>query len=219
MRHFADLGRLGAAVAALSERSDGDGASHSEERPALLARCGVPLEALATVRQVHGTVVVRAAPGERPEADGLITDAPGIVLGITVADCVPVFLWDPVRRAAGLLHAGRAGTRANIAAAGVEALREAYGSAPEEIVAVIGPSAGPCCYEVDEATAEDFQAGGLPAGGRLLDLWQANRRQLMAAGLKPERIAVDGYCTICGDAFHSYRAQGTAKRNLALLGA
>ena len=147
----------------------------------------------------------------------MITRAPGLPLTITAADCVPVFLFDPTTQTAGLVHAGRKGTLGNICRAAVQALRERYAVMPRNLHAVLGPSAGPCCYEVSVEVAAAFAEAGLPTRGRRLDLWAANRRQLTAAGIPPGNITLIPRCTICDGAFFSYRAQNTAKRNLALL--
>lgn len=220
MIRYLQLERLGAKTAGVSERIDGDcahGAADPRSRQRVLESCGLTPAQLATVRQVHSIKVVQADPEQRPDADGLITDQSGVALGITVADCVPLYLIAPAHHAIALLHAGREGTRGNIAAAGVAALGEAYGVRPEALHALIGPSAGPCCYEVDDACAEDFRRAGLPTHGRHLNLWEANRRQLIAAGVLPDHIEIMRQCTICGGGFHSYRAHKTSKRNLAVL--
>jgi polyphenol oxidase len=220
MLRFEFLERQGAFVAAISEVGDGDCARLPKCDPArrrLLEQCEIPNAPLATVHQVHGTKVVRADADSCPEADGLFTTETDLALGITVADCVPVYLLASDGRAAALLHAGRAGTRANIAGAGVHCLGAECGVPPHQLKALIGPSAGPCCYEVDAATARDFADAGMPVQGRRLDLWEANRRQLMAAGLDSASIAVDGHCTLCGDRFFSYRRGAKKARNLAVL--
>ena len=109
-----------------------------------------------------------------PETDGLITNVPEVPLVILVADCVPLYLFDPVQRVAGLVHAGRQGTFDNIAGTAIANMRAAYGTHPRDVHAVIGPSAGPDAYEVSESMANDWRDAGLPANGRLLDLWRAN---------------------------------------------
>ncbi len=220
MLHFPKFALHGARVAALSGCDDGDCAHNAPDpapRECLLHACGLLPHQLVTVRQIHGIAIVQADPTCRPDADGLITNRVDVALGITVADCVPLYLLAPEHHAIALLHAGREGTRGNIAAAGITALQETYGVPPSALYALIGPSAGPCCYEVDDACAEDFRQAGLPATGRRIDLWEANRLQLTAAGLLSERIEIVRHCTICGGGFHSYRAHQTPQRNLAIL--
>ena len=117
---------------------------------------------LATARQVHANAVARveALPGGTPpEADGLVTDLPGICLGIYVADCCAIYLADPKRRAIGLLHSGSKGTRLGIARAGVEKMGEAFGSRPEDLVAQLSPCIRPPLYEVDFAAEIVRQLG------------------------------------------------------------
>jgi hypothetical protein len=226
-----ELERIGAQVVAMSDRSDGNcsGAEKSmDARRTFIASCGACSDDTVCVTQVHGATVVRAREEDRgnaanrpagniAEADALITDVRGLPLGVSVADCVPVWIVAENGIAGGMVHAGRAGTRQNIAGATVNALRDAYGVSPGALHAWIGPSAGPHCYEVDEATAEDFVKAGGVARGRCLDLWATNCNQLADAGVPRTQIGIVGYCTICGGRFHSYRAHKTTARNLALL--
>jgi len=151
------------------------------------------------------------------EAAGVVTNVPGLPLAVTVADCVPIYLYAPEWGAGGIIHAGREGTRQNIGGRAVAFLRECYGAPPEALFALIGPSAGPCCYEVAPELAAAFRQAKLPSKGRYLDLWAANRRQLEEAGVPSGNIMVSGRCTVCDGAFHSYRANGTNRRNLALI--
>jgi len=147
----------------------------------------------------------------------MVTDVAGLPLAVFVADCVPVYLFDPQRRATGLVHAGREGTRQQVGPKALHVLTREFGSRPGDVHALIGPSAGPCCYEVSTAIAQDFARAGLPVRGRHLDLWQANARQLVAAGVPEEQVAISGMCTICDGRFHSYRRDGGSARNMALL--
>lgn len=231
MLQFEQLQRAGLDAAAMSGIPEGDcalNAATEVNRRAFLAALGLDPERLACPRQVHGVevAIVRGSDAGKgafgPEnalavADAIITDVPGLPIGITIADCVPVGLYDPVGQAIGLAHAGRDGTVHNIAAVTVRAMGEHYGTRPENLHAVIGPSAGPCCYEVSEALADTFAAAGLPTRGRHLDLWAANRQQLVGAGLVPQNIHLAQLCTICGQGFHSYRQHKTAARNLVVL--
>lgn len=231
MLRFAELEAAGAAVAAISDCSDGDCALRTdtpEARRRFLERCGLSFDSLTCPRQIHGKMVAVAHAADRgkgndgpvnalPGADAVISDVPGIVLGVTVADCVPVYLVKHGGGVGGMVHAGREGTFQNIAAAAVHALKRQYAVEPMELHALIGPSAGPCCYEVSEPMAVQFEAAGGVRRGRLLDLWETNRRQLMEAGIPEAQIIVSGRCTLCDGAFHSYRASGGPARNLAIL--
>ncbi len=167
------------------------------------------------VWQVHGREVVCAdAPrngGEHARADAILTDTPGLTLMMRFADCVPVLLYDPRRRVAGLVHAGWQGTVKGAVLAAVERMSSVYGSRPADILAGIGPSIGPDHYEVGpEVVAQVRSAFGerteslLPVAenGRFhLDLWRANRLWLEQAGVR--RIETAGLCTAC-DLTHWY---------------
>ncbi len=179
---------------------------------------GISRSQIVTARQVHGLEVAVVDEKHRgkiiPNTDGLVTSTSGLFLMLRFADCVPVVLYDPVRRAVGLLHAGWKGSIMGIAFRAIELMREAFGSEPEEILAGIGPSIGPCCYEVGEDVAElarDFWPDPplirTPQGKMHLDLWELNRRWLMRAGVKAVELA--GLCTYCrSDEFFSHRASG-----------
>ncbi len=172
------------------------------------------------MRQVHGVTVIEARAGQHGvlgEADALITNVPGLPLAVFTADCVPVYLLDPVRRAIALVHAGREGTFHRVVAHAVTALRDAYGCAPADLHAVIGPSAGPARYEVSPELAAQWQEAGLPVQGRCLDLWGANRQQLIETGLADSAIEISRICTISDGRFHSHRANPDGQRNMGLL--
>lgn len=179
----------------------------------------------ARVRQVHGARAVRAdapsAPAE--EADAVVSLRPGVAACVSVADCVPVLLADPESGAVAAVHAGWRGTLARAAAEGVRALRREAGAPPERLLAAVGPSIGPCCYEVSPELAARFRAELGPVvredGGVRLDLWAANRRVLEEAGLRPDRIEVLGRCTSCEAAlFFSHRRDaGRTGRQVAFI--
>ena len=115
-------------------------------------------------QQVHGdrVAVVPGDTGPLAATDGLVTGTPGVGLATFVADCVPVFLYDPVRRVAGIVHAGREGTCLDIGGKAIGVMREAFGCLPGDVRAVIGPSAGPCCYEVGVELAGQLASPGFP---------------------------------------------------------
>jgi len=179
------------------------------------------------LRQVHGNRVVfhpagGAADLREIEADGAATDRPGLVLAIRVADCLPVYLADRGGRAAALLHAGWRGLAAGILEEGVRSLA-GRGVSPDRLVAWIGPSVGPCCYEVGEEVAAAFGADARTRpGGRgrpHLDLYAVARIRLRRAGFGPARIGPRPPCTACDPSrFASHRAEPEhRRRNLALL--
>jgi YfiH family protein len=193
----------------------------------------IPAGGLILMGQVHGdcirVVEGSGAPAEGlPECDGLMTDRPGIALGIRTADCVPLFFVDRLGRAIGAAHAGWRGTAGGIAGKMVESLANRFSMRREDLLALIGPSIGPCCYEVDAPVFDRFSA--LPGAGEFLracqkegrwmaDLALANRLQILQAGLPAENIFSSGLCTACRqDLFFSHRAGGgTAGRQISLL--
>lgn len=210
----------------MTDTADGDcalTAADSAPLDAVLRQLAMKPAQLFRLRQIHGDVILRAdgvaMDGARPQvlgdADALMTDRCDAALGISIADCIPVFVAVP-GRAVGVAHAGREGTRLGIAGKLVSAMAEAYEVASAEMLALIGPGAGPCCYEVSAEIASAWKRQGLPVEDRRLDLWSANRRSLEGAGLNPASITVSGQCTICGDKYHSFRRQGGTARNLAI---
>lgn len=180
--------------------------------------------------QVHGAavdVVDRAHLGTvRPETDSLVTTAPGVPLLMRFGDCAPVLLCDPVQRVVGLAHAGWRGVVAGVVAATVRTMQEQLRCDPTTIRASVGPTIGPCCYEVGAGVAKEI-TGACPAGvavthqrgGRIYaDLPTAVEAQLRGAGI--ERVEQAGLCTACHvDEFFSHRAEnGRTGRFGVLLG-
>ena len=197
---------------------------------------GFAFDSLIASAQDHHTEIRRVTkadcgigiwrPRDRESVDGLLTDQPGVTLVTYYADCVPLYFLDPVHRAIGLAHAGWRGTVAGMGMKMAEAMERAFGSKPEELLAAIGPSIGPCCYEVDQPVAEAFAAkmdwrpeNFIKNGGNgkyMLNLWEANRRALLCAGLLPERISIAELCTQChADLLYSHRASGGKRGGLA----
>jgi YfiH family protein len=180
-----------------------------------------------TVRVLRRGAVTTADAAERPEADAQVSDDPDVVLAVQVADCVPLLMADPVRGVAAAVHAGWRGTAAAIASAAIETMAREFGSRPADLVAAIGPSIGACCYGVgeelldafaDRASARDRQRWfARDDSGRLrLDLWMANRDQLVAAGVAADRIATAGLCTQTHVAvLESYRVSGASAGRMA----
>jgi YfiH family protein len=197
----------------------------AEAEPILAAR-GLRADA-AFARQVHGATVLRVErAGLAGHGDVLLTARPGLPLAISTADCLPLVLHDPRTGRLAAVHAGWRGTVQAVASVTVAALRAA-GSAPADLVVAVGPSIGPCCYEVDAPVIERF-AAAFPGPHRawftpkgpgkwMLDLWQANLDQLTAAGVQPERIDLLRLCTGCRpDLLFSYRREKGAGRLVAV---
>ena len=199
---------------------------------------GTDADALVKNRQVHGTTirsVTRAdvlsdpsLPGKFP-ADGLVTDQPGVCLTIFSGDCIPILLYDPIRRVIAAVHAGWRGTAAGAAAQGVLAMTERYGCRPEDILAAIGPGIAPCCFQTHADVPDGLRAGlGREAEDFIspisgtdkfhVDLKGANARWLERTGLDPAHIALCPDCTACRlDRFWSHRIQGTRRGSMAAM--
>jgi polyphenol oxidase len=193
----------------LSFRVGDDPACVEENRRLLLQEIGSTPDQLALPLQVHSATVRRVdRPGQYTDCDALITAAEGVVIGVSVADCVPVFLVDARLRVIAAVHAGWRGTAAGIAGAAVRAMEQECGCRPEDLVAWIGPSAAACCYVVGEDVASQFppEVQSRGSGGVAVDLKRANLDQLAAAGVRPEQVEVNPQCTITESSlFHSFR--------------
>jgi polyphenol oxidase len=173
------------------------------------------------VWQVHGTKIVCGDSPRRPgspheKADGILTDNPELTLFMRFADCVPILLMDPQKKAIGIVHAGWQGTYKKIAKIAVEKMVFRYGSKPETLLAGIGPSICQDCYEVGSEVLQAFMSS-FGDGAKYfiknhndqyyLDLWACNRDILKMAGVK--RIEIAELCTACHvDDWYSHRAEG-----------
>ena len=211
---------------------------------------------MVTLRQIHSSLVRRVTADDIStslKGDGLMTDEPGVLLGIQTADCIPVLVADRKKRAVAAFHAGWRGTLARIVENGVGRMRVEFGSKPENLIASIGPGIGQCCYSVGDEVREQFESqfpyapelfhevydsdpvkekypmlfltarapGHSDLGPSMhLDLVEANRRQLRAAGLKKGSIFVTGQCTGCNtDRFFSHRIErGFTGRMMSVIG-
>lgn len=161
------------------------------------------------------------------DVDGLITDTPGLMLVTIYADCVPLYFVDPVHKAVGLSHSGWKGTVHRIGKVTLERMKEAFGTRPEDVQAAIGPSICQDCYEVSEDVAQAFMdefADQLDDrlvyrkgnGKYQLNLWNANERILLEAGVRPEHLSITNICTCCNhELLFSHRASHGQRGNLA----
>jgi polyphenol oxidase len=191
----------------------------------LSAAFHIPVEKFLVLNQVHGNdIFVIGRHGnyfnsrEELNYDAIVTNRANLAICIKTADCVPVFLVDRVKKVIAAVHAGWRGSALGIAAKAVRLMRSQYGSQTADLVAAIGPSIGPCCYEVDAATADQFRShtnheSFLKPGKRkdrwMLNLVEVNRTQLREAGLAEEAIDSAGICTACRqDHFFSHRGSG-----------
>ena len=203
-----------------------------ENRRRIFDVVGRPVESIYDAWQVHGTHIIcpdKARPLDlaHVKADGILTDNPQVTLFMRFADCVPIFLYDPVRRVVGLAHAGWQGTVHKIAQITVERMVAEYGSYPGDILAAIGPSIGPDHYEIGPDVADQVKAAFPDDAPRFLsevqgktffDLWQTNLVILEKAGVIRTQLA--GLCTACNTQdWYSHRAEhGKTGRFGALIG-
>lgn len=228
-----------------------DGGARSSRRAALQRW------PLVTVRQIHSDLIHRISEIPSDSAplagDGMVSNVPGVLLGILTADCLPVILVDPKRRAVGVFHAGWRGTVKRIVEKGVGEMHRWFGTDPGDLKAAIGPGIRGCCYEVGPEVRAAFEAqfsygselfretkerhevhekypllfltARAPGHSELpkkiyLDLAEANRRQLVDAGVSPRNISDLGLCAFCKkDLFFSHRAEnGVTGRMMAVVG-
>jgi YfiH family protein len=252
-----------------------DAANVGENRRRLMAEVTggtSKLARLVTLRQIHSGLirVVEAEDGAAEgrleiadgramlRGDGMMTDVRGAMLGVQVADCVPVLVADVRSRAVAAFHAGWRGTLRRIVERGIGTMRQRYGSRPGDLIAAVGPSIGACCYSVGEEVRSEFESqfgytrelfsevydsdpvrerypmlfltarapGHSNIGPQIhLDLWEANRRQLVDAGIPAKRITVVGECTACARVgaelkYFSHRGEnGFAGRMMGVVGA
>jgi len=185
---------------------------------------------ILSVKQVHGTdALVVDRPVEQGEMfeggwDALVTNQPGLMVTVRTADCVPVLLHDPVRGVVAAIHAGWRGAVAGIVPKTVALLASRFGARVQDVRMAIGPSAGACCYEVDEPVLTRLRdvfhewhsvVSPVDAQKAHLDLRAFVRRQALREGLEAERIASVDACTICQpDVFYSYRREGVVKATM-----
>ncbi len=218
-------------------RGDSDG-NVTENYRRFCDAAGFDYHTLVASSQDHHTFIRRVGsenygngiwkPKDMQSVDGLITNEPNVTLVTYYADCVPLFFIDPENRAIGLAHAGWRGTAAQIGRETVTDMQREFGSNPNRIFAAVGPSIGPCCFEVDTPVYEEFRKltelnprefitddGN---GKYHIDLWEANRRILMNAGIPQDQISVAGLCTQCNaDWLFSHRASGGKRGVLAAM--
>jgi len=179
----------------------------------------VGAEHLLTMNQVHGagTALVRSpkeiGDGPLPSTDAAITDVPGVAVMVKQADCQGVILLDPYRNVLSVIHCGWRGNAANILSRVVLRMTHEWGCDPDDLLACIGPSLGPCCAEFVDPTIFPKDLLKFRVDETHFDLKAVSRHQLLCAGLRHERIQISTICTRCRtDLFFSYRGEGTTGR-------
>ncbi|MCY9510067.1 peptidoglycan editing factor PgeF [Paenibacillus larvae] len=216
---------------------------HVQDRPEdvihnrqLLAKTiNMPFDALTFGEQVHGSKVAVVTAEDRgkgrlsrkeaiQDKDAFITNESNLVLCALYADCVPLFFFDPVKKAMGIAHAGWKGTALNIASATVKAMNEQFGTKPEDLLGAVGPSIGACCYEVNDAVVDQVKKAlgeqrakpetveliiqEQEKGTYQLNLQECNRFFMQKAGILSSRIEVTQLCTSCSNEwFFSHRKE------------
>ena len=205
------------------------------------AAAGFKPEDMYMVQQVHGDTIKKVTAGMRgtglfapidTEADALITDEPNIALTIFTADCVPILIYDPVKRAIAAVHAGHKGTALNIAGKTVKRLADEYDSDPRDMYAAIGTCIGKCCFETDRDVPDAMRGAFSEAVCGMIDervtaekglkyyadLKAINRMLLERAGVRAENIEISEHCTACeNDLFWSHRRAGAKRGSLAAI--
>ncbi|QQY80548.1 hypothetical protein EDD65_102205 [Keratinibaculum paraultunense] len=200
----------------------------------LLKLFNVPEENIIGLTQVHGTNILVVDEDIKNnektaniKADGMITNVPNIVLITYHADCVPIYFYDYNKKVIGLAHGGWKGTYGNISGKMLDLMIDRYNSNIDNVLVGIGPSIGPCCYEVGKDLAFQFMNKYNKFDNIIekrhnklyLDLWKVNYLQIRDKGVRKENIAVTKACTSChNDKFYSYRKEkGTKNRMIAAI--
>ncbi|WP_419726750.1 peptidoglycan editing factor PgeF [Terrisporobacter petrolearius] len=180
--------------------------------------------------QVHSSIVNKIDKnniGQKIDGDALITNVTKVPLLILTADCVPVVIVDPVNKAIGLAHAGWRGTYDNISEKTIKEMSKNYNSNPKDLICVIGPSIGPCCYEVSKDLVEKFNTNLSNYAGKFdiikdnkyyLDLWKINELMLRDCKVKEENIINLQICTNCNhNKFYSYRKHNKTPKRIGTM--
>lgn len=206
-----------------------DMASKSD-RENLCKELNMNFENLTNNKQTHSDIVniiKKEDIGKIKEGDALVTNLKKTPLLVFVADCVPVAIVDPKKEAVALCHAGWRGTYSKITQKSIENMEKLYETNPEDLICVLGPSIGPCCYEVSKDLIEKFNTiitnrdekfYIIKENKYYLDLWKVNELILTSCGVKKENIVNLNICTSCNsDKFHSYRKHNQTTKRLGMI--
>jgi polyphenol oxidase len=201
-----------------------------EDRKNICEELGFNYDNLTNNKQIHSdivNIVEQEDIGKVREGDSLVTNLKNTPLLIFVADCVPIAIIDPNNKAASLCHAGWRGTYSKISKNAIEIMKDLYGTNPKDLVCVLGPSIGSCCYEVSKDLIEKFNTiitndeekfYIIKEDKYYLDLWKVNELVLKSCGVKEENIINLNICTSCNsDKFHSYRKHNQTTKRLGMI--
>jgi YfiH family protein len=232
LEHFV-FTRLGGAssppFASLNVSYDTGDEANKVRKNLRLIRAATNCASLIYARQNHGSrieVLVHyprfdpTVPYPLHGKDGFVTQLPGLLMMIKVADCQAIFLYDPKIKVASIVHAGWRGSTQNILGSAVFSMKKRFQSDPRNVIAGIGPSLGPCCAEFRHWRKElPPRFAQFQVRENHFDFWAISRHQLMEAGLLSENIIVAGLCTKCHpEAFYSYRGEGRTGRCAMAIG-
>jgi YfiH family protein len=199
----------------------------SQNRVRIAETFGFEPRRLVLLNQMHqdGILVLREpmeTTGAPLEYDALITDTPHVFLGILTADCLPIFIVDQRKKVIAAVHAGRQGTALRITAKVLRKMKDVFDCRPRDFLVAMGPSIGPCCYEIDEPVFRpEWEPFATPRerGKWMLDLARINIDQVRNEGIDPCQISWINLCTCCHHRlFFSYRKEGRTGRQLSLIG-
>lgn len=177
----------------------------------IFSTSGMKVSKLVYLKQVHGSKVhivdsVNADMIKGLEGDAIITSSKNIPVGVFTADCVPILMLDQNKGVIAAVHAGWKGTSKKISCSVIDCMISNFGSDPSDIIAVIGPSIGSCCFEVGEDTANFFSFKEKKNESYYVDLWAENINQIKSCKVPEKNIELTGLCSKCRtDMFYSYR--------------
>ena len=205
-------------------------AKNSDDMQVVFSEAGLNYENKTDCKQIHSDIVrviKKEAIGITEEADAMITNIPNLPLVIYTADCVPIVLVDTKKKIIADIHAGWRGTYAEIVVKTIKSMLNNFGSDPKDIVAIIGPAIGPCCYEVSEdlvdkfntiVTNKDFKFYIIKEDRFHIDLTKINSYLLEKCGVERENIHNLNICTSCqNDKFYSYRKDNKTDKRIGTI--
>jgi YfiH family protein len=202
-----------------------DMANVDENRQRFFSAIGTAGCSFASSHQIHGTdVFVATEAGRFDGYDALVTNTPGLLVGVTVADCVPILIYDREHQAVAAIHAGWRGTVGGIVTRTLETMQQQFGTTADQCFAYIGTCIDECAFEVGPEVAEQFgsafKRADEPSGKSFIDLKAANARLLTDFGVPATQIEISSFSTVIhNDRYFSYRAeQGQTGRMLVVIG-